>query len=76
MTMLEKVEIAMEQKRGELHDLPLAAIIPELARAALEAMREIPDSMYENYVCERPWRELSSKEVWRLWIDAALNDKA
>lgn len=42
------------------------------ARAIIETMREIDDEMYDNYRCEKMWRDLNSKEVWQLWIDAAL----
>ena len=46
----------------------------EVARAAIEAMREIPPSMYDNYRCDRLWRNLDSVKVWELWIDAALKE--
>lgn len=45
----------------------------EAARAAIEAMRDVPDRCYDDYRCV--WRDLNSKEVWNLWIDAALTPK-
>lgn len=48
----------------------------EMARAAVETMRGVPDVCYENYVCDKLWRELTSKEVWYLWLNAALAGNA
>lgn len=42
------------------------------ARASIEAMRAVPDVCHDEYRCDRPWRELDSKVVWHLWLDAAL----
>jgi hypothetical protein len=44
------------------------------ARAAIEAMRDVPDVCYDGYRCDKLWRDLNSKEVWNLWIDASLAD--
>lgn len=45
------------------------------ARSALRAAREIPDSTYNVYRCDKLWRDLDSRKVWNLWIDAALAEK-
>lgn len=47
----------------------------KFARVAIEAMREPTDEMYDRYRCEKPWKDLNSHEVWRLWIDSALEPK-
>lgn len=44
------------------------------ARAAINAMRAIPELCYDHYRCDKPWRELNSTEVLNLWIDAALKE--
>jgi hypothetical protein len=44
------------------------------AIAAIKAMRQVPDVCYDGYRCDKLWRDLDSKEVWNLWIDAALAD--
>lgn len=44
------------------------------ARAAIEAMRMVPEVCYDDYRCDKTWRELNSTEVWNLWIDAALKE--
>ena len=45
------------------------------ARAAIEAMRETTEGMYNAYRCDEMWRDLDSKKVWQLWIDAALTEE-
>ena len=44
----------------------------EAARTAIEAMREVPDVCHDGYRRDKSWKKLNSKEVWNLWIDAAL----
>lgn len=44
------------------------------ARVAIEALRAAPELVYENYRCEKKWRELDSVDVLNLWIDAALRE--
>ena len=48
----------------------------ELARAAIEAMREPTDEMYQG-VCalDKMWRDSNSAEIWQAMIDAALEKK-
>lgn len=45
-----------------------------IARAAIEVMREVPETCYGDYKCDKRWRFLNSKDVWNLWIDAALKE--
>lgn len=45
-----------------------------MARAAIQAMREPTNEMYNNYKCDKQWKDLNSIEVWKLWIDAALKE--
>ncbi len=67
MTMIERAAKAMEERRRELIGQPLARIWDELAKAAIEAIREPTDGMlargdfYESTLCK--WEEM---------IDAAL----
>ena len=44
------------------------------ARAAIEAMRAVPDLCYDQYRCDNMWRDLNSTKVWNLWLDAALHE--
>ena len=47
------------------------------AKTVIAAIRDAPDDMviYNNYYyCERMWKELNSKAVWQLWIDAILKE--
>ena len=44
------------------------------ARAAIEAMREVPSVAYHAYRCDEQWKDLNSTKVWNLWIDAALKE--
>lgn len=68
--MVIKVAKAMSQQDLSTEDSwPFYA---KMARAAIEAMRAVPDLCYERYRCDKMWRDLDSKEVWNLWIDAAL----
>lgn len=45
-----------------------------MARAAIEAMREVPSVVYAAYRCDEQWKDLNSTKVWNLWIDAILNE--
>ena len=58
--------------RGKLHLAPAQS--RELARVAIEAMRDIPKLAYDDYRCEKCWGELNSTEVLELWIGAALKE--
>lgn len=75
MTMLEKITTAMLVRCTELTALDRTDrpdFYRELARTALEAMREPTDGMYDAYRCDEMWRDMNSRQVWRLWIDSAL----
>ena len=73
--MIERVALAIETKRRELNAHPLARVYSELARAAIEAMREPTEEMkavegvhwdYSCAVCG------GLKEGFQAMIDAAL----
>jgi len=48
----------------------------ELARAAIAAMREPTEEMYQG-VCalNKRWQDSNSAEIWQAMIDAALGEK-
>ena len=48
----------------------------DTAKRAIAAIRDAPDDseVYNNYRCDETWRELTSKKVWQLWIDAILKE--
>jgi hypothetical protein len=58
--------------RGELHLAP--EMSREIARTAIKALRAASERAYENYRCEKRWRDMNSTEVLNLWIDAVLKD--
>lgn len=75
MTMLEKIAEAIGEADvcGDLHE----AGYMNLARAALTAMMELPESMYDGV--SDPWDGLSSftvKCVWEDLVQAILNEGA
>lgn len=83
MTMVEKVAKALyDEQASRSNILPApweivkdaAPFWHDLARAAIEAMRDTPDVAYDNFRCDKLWREMNSREVFNLWIDAALKE--
>lgn len=83
MNMIEKVARALhdsvykhspKDENTEQDYLEMKASFMEDARAAIEAMREAPNVAYDNYKCDKLWKDLNSKEVFNLWIDAALKE--
>lgn len=43
------------------------------ARKAIEALKgEIPSETFFKYTCDKPWKELTSSDVWNLWLNAIL----
>ena len=79
MTMVEKVARAIAKERWShvpsIAEYGWPGLIGE-ARAAIEAMRDIPPGMYDAYCCDNMWKDMDSTTVWKTWIDAALNEKA
>lgn len=45
-----------------------------IARKAVEALKQACDDpeVYGNFNCEKLWKETTSAEVWKNWIDAIL----
>ncbi len=81
MTMIERAALAMEARRRELIAQPLARLWPELARAAIQAMREPTEEMTHG---ARDWSRAkygipvgsdASTGCWHSMIDAALSEK-
>jgi len=82
-SMIDKVAAAIHGVEGLM--IPFAALREEseLKRAlrlkacvAIEAMRDVPESCFDDYRSDKMWRDLNSKEVWNLWLDAALKVKS
>mgnify|MGYP001584479335 CR=1 FL=1 len=47
-----------------------------MVKDILIVIRDAPDDseVYNNYRCDKLWKNLYSKEVWQLWIDAILKE--
>lgn len=77
-TMIEQVAIAIDKKANYImtfnKNTTGKELANELAKIAIEVMREIPKDMYDNYRCDEQWNELNSIKVWNKWIDAALKE--
>lgn len=84
MNIVEEVAIAISYKsqkqaygtvltKWEQYDEYYKKNLMEQAKESIEIMRKIPDVCYDDYKCDKVWRELNSKEVFNLWIDAALD---
>ncbi len=73
MTKLEEVAEAINRASGD--DLgPFQAL--QVARAAVEAMREPTQAQYDALsASDTLWRNLTSTKVWMAYIDAILNEK-
>ncbi|WP_141339713.1 hypothetical protein [Bradyrhizobium sp. USDA 3458] len=65
--MQERVAAAMEKRRAELINQPLARIWPELAVAAIEAMREPTKEIEAEAWCDGP-----APDLWIYLHDVAL----
>ena len=74
MTMVEKMARAIHASAGHRWEKGGCEHCTRSARAALGAMRALTPGMCDNYRCDTLWRNLNSVKVWRLWIDAALNE--
>ncbi|ASW06331.1 hypothetical protein [Rhizobium sp. 11515TR] len=75
MTIIERAAKAMEERRRELIGQPLARIWDELAKAAIEAMREPTEKMVEaGFDCVPPFGDHNPDKAWRAMIDAALQE--
>lgn len=75
MTMREKIARAMDEKRKELIAQPLARIWPDLADAALSAMREPTPQMAEaGCRATLPYDEGDAARAYRAMIDAAIGE--
>lgn len=79
--MIERVAKAIEGVEYFLNGSTVPTRIgpglsPQLARAAIAAMREPTEEMYQG-VCalNKMWRDSNSAEIWQAMIDAALGDK-
>lgn len=72
MTKLEEVARAIEAKSGYVISQHHAKA---LARTVLEVVREPNEAQY-NALCatNKLWRDLSSFDVWRVFVDAILNE--
>lgn len=64
--MIERVAKAIREQQL-LNDDPVC-----LARAAIEAMRDVPDICYNNYRCDVLYKDDNTKNIFLKWIDAAL----
>lgn len=73
-TMVERVAKALHASLGYEAQWPSPECTQciDAARAAIEAMRAVPEICYDQYRCDKMWRDLNSIDVWNLWIDAAL----
>ncbi len=66
-TMIERVAMAIT---GPCLGRPM-----DMARAAIEAMREPTDEQYNALsATNKLWSELNSETVWKTYIDAALKE--
>jgi len=76
MTMLEKVSAALKAKNCE--GLPPTGYYDNLARAAIEAMREPTEKMIK--IADENTSDVltpfDAREIWYEMIDAVLNEKA
>lgn len=45
-----------------------------IARKVVESMRELDQETYENFKCDKLWKEQNSIGVWQGWIDAILKE--
>lgn len=73
--MVERVKAAIAEKMAPAIDAraPYAKVMFDMAaRAAIEAMREVPAVCHDEYDLGKIWRQANSTEVWNAWINAAL----
>lgn len=76
MTKLEAVADAMRAKRAELIAKPLDRVWPELARAAVEAMREPTHRMAKKGGNSQTVNSIANRTLaFRNMIDAALAEE-
>lgn len=74
-SMVERVARAMDAKRRELVAQPLARIWPQLAEAAIEAMRApTPEMASAGAAYLYDYQGASAMVVWHDMIDAALKE--
>jgi antirestriction protein len=75
--MIDRVAKAIQQAskdHGCWFNCAVGARPDKLARAAIEAMRDVPNVCYDTFNCEKMWKDTNSVEVFHKWIDAALKD--
>jgi hypothetical protein len=79
MTKLEEVARAILVKWSEPSTADcetIEQIASLLARAAVEALREPSEAQYDALCAsDKPWRMLTSRMVWTIYIDAILNER-
>ncbi len=71
---IDLVARAIQRVNEETTGLRYTELTREMARAAIEVMRSIPEREYDRHRCDKLWRDLNSTEVLNLWIDAALSE--
>jgi hypothetical protein len=65
------IDLHLNVETSQLYLAPKAAIA--VARAAIEAMREPTEEMYDALSArDKMWRDTNSTEVWQALIDGAL----
>lgn len=62
--------LSKEERDEDWNDMK-ATFIPD-AIAAVEALKEVPIICYDDYKCDKMWKELNSSDVWHLWLNAIL----
>jgi hypothetical protein len=84
MTKLEQVARSIRDCMLSRHVIVLDDDAADMARAAVEALREptisvieaVEDSMYDHLPEPRSWTQQCAKDGWIAGIDAILNEKS
>lgn len=73
--MIERVALAIQEKRAEFQHMPLASIYGVLAEAAIKAMREPTEKMLEPVTNADGFFKLDDpQQAWYKMIDAIINE--
>lgn len=54
--------------------LPPASFYEHLVHAIIDEMRSVPEVCSDQYHYDKVWPELSSVDVWNLWLDAIVRE--
>lgn len=76
VTKIEECASALQEycRKSNFPYQPTKDQAVDLLRPVFRKLMGVTPGMYDAYRCDDLWRELNSKKVWDLWVEAALRE--